>query len=112
MRAILAYLYEFLSNNYYKYKSLEILFYNKKLKMNFNEPDNDYKEFGFDDLDNLDIINDKSFHENKNRNIYELTKSPPLINKINIKKQSDVKNENNNFDNETEENKIINIFLI
>ena len=106
-KVILAYLYEFSSNNYYKYKVLENLFYNKKIKMNFNEPNNDYKGFDFDDLDNIDIANDNPSNENNNKKIVELTKSPPLIDKINIKKQSFINNENINYDNEIEENKIM-----
>lgn len=59
-------------------------------------------------MDNIEIVNDNPSNENKNSKIVELTKSPPLIDKSDIKKQS-VINIDNNYDNEVEENKIHNM---
>ena len=108
MKVILAHLYGLLTNNYYKYKTIENLVFVKKIKINFKEPDNEDKAFDFDDLDNIEIVNDNPSNENKNSKIVELTKSPPLIDKSDIKKQS-VINIDNNYDNEVEENKIHNM---
>ena len=105
MKVILVHLYGLLTNNYYKYKTIENLVFDKKIKINFKEPDNESKVFDFDDFDNIEIVDDDPSHENKNKKIVELTKSPPLIDKIDIKKQS-VINIDNNYYNEVEENKI------
>ena len=105
MKVILTHVYGLLANNYYKYKTIENLVFDKKIKINFKEPDNECKVFDFDDLDNTEIVNDNPYNENKNNKFVELTKSPPLIDKIDIKKQS-VINIDNNYNNEVEENKI------
>lgn len=108
MKVILINIYEYFLNNYKNYIIIKN-FFHKKLKINFNESKTD-TYYEMKELDNFDIINDNALNRNKNKKIIDLTKEYPLINKINIKKESTINKYNNNCGNENENNTIINEF--